>query len=258
MAIDTKTLSIIELGPENIEKEHIGCAIGTNGDAKLGSERKKAWMRQNFAEGYRFWRLNARGKALIEGTPGQHAWAPIIAENWFFIDCFWVSGQFKGQGVARRLLQTATSHARAQGMLGLCAITSQKKRGFLSDKGYYAHAGFAVADTAPPDFELMALAFDEKTTLPSFKKDVKNTAKMDGITIFYSHHCPHTEKYLALLKAKAAQLGVPFEGVLLSSRQAAQNAPCPFTTWAMFHNGSFVTNEIFSEGKLVKYLESVK
>lgn len=34
-----------------------------------------------------------------------------------------------------------------------------------------------------------------------------------------------------------------------------QNAPAPFTTYSFFHDGMFVTNEIFSASKFVKFLE---
>ena len=257
MGEEIKNIGIIEVTADNIEKEHIGCAIGNTGDAKLCSDAKKAWMRQNFEAGYHFWRLDARGKALIEATPAQHAWAPVQADNWLFIDCFWVSGQFKGHGVARRLLEKATTHAKAEGMHGLVAVASVKKRAFLSEQGFYAHLGFEKVDGAAPDFVLMALPFDKKAPLPRFIDNADKLPRQDGIFIWYSSHCPHAVKYVDILRKTAAEKGVPFTSVQLQSAQQAREVPCPFTTWVMFHDGKFVTNEIFSPGKLQKYLETI-
>ncbi|MGO0807128.1 YoaP domain-containing protein, partial [Clostridioides difficile] len=36
----------------------------------------------------------------------------------------------------------------------------------------------------------------------------------------------------------------------------AQNAPAPFTTYSLFFNGEFVTNEILSEKKIEKFLDT--
>ena len=35
----------------------------------------------------------------------------------------------------------------------------------------------------------------------------------------------------------------------------AQNSPSPFTTYSIFYKGSFVTNEILSEKKFIKFLD---
>jgi hypothetical protein len=47
---------------------------------------------------------NVRGKCFIEYIPAEKAWAPIKAAGYMYIDCLWVSGQFKGQGNSNLLL----------------------------------------------------------------------------------------------------------------------------------------------------------
>lgn len=249
--------AIIEINLKSIDAEHICCAIGTNGDALQASNSKKAWMREAFKDGYRFHRLDARGKALIETVPAEKAWCPINAEGWLFIGCFWVSGKFKGQGVAGRLLQQAVEMAKTEGKQGLAALSSSKKQPFLSDPGFFKHKGFQVAHTAPPYFELLALPLQDGAAMPTFKQTVLEPPALgEGLTLYYSHQCPHTFKYVQLLAQVAQKAGVPFTPVLLQTAKQAQTAPSPFTIWALFDNGKFVTNEIFSPAKFEKYLSA--
>ena len=79
---------------ENIDQEHICCAISNNKDIQVSS--KKDWMMQCFDDGLVFLKSTERGKCFIEYIPAENAWVPILAENYMYIDCFWVSGSFKG------------------------------------------------------------------------------------------------------------------------------------------------------------------
>lgn len=251
----SEQLGFIELTADNLEHEHIGCAKAAGAEGKRCSAAKKAWMRAAFPAGYRFVRLDGPGKVFIETMPAESAWSSICAEGWLFIDCFWVSGQFKGKGYGARLLAEAERQAREAGKKGLVAVTADKKRPFLSDPGFYAHHGFTVADTAPPFYRLVALPFSPAAAPPTFAESVKAPkVAAAGTAVYYTDHCPYTEKYMGLLKAVAEKRGAAFTAVKLESAAAAQNAPNPFTTWAMFQDGAFVTNEIFSPAKFEKYL----
>jgi len=42
----------------------------------------------------------------------------------------------------------------------------------------------------------------------------------------------------------------------ITSLKEAQNAPSPFTTYSLFINGKFETNEILPEKKFLKILEA--
>ena len=65
---------------ENIEKEHICCAISNNNDIQVAS--KKAWLREQFQEGLVFLKSAERGKCFIEYIPAESAWNPIDAEGY--------------------------------------------------------------------------------------------------------------------------------------------------------------------------------
>lgn len=44
-----------------------------------------------------------------------------------YIYYLWVAGSYKGQGIARDLLEYAIQDAKNRGMSGVCTLTSKKK-----------------------------------------------------------------------------------------------------------------------------------
>jgi len=94
-------MKIIKLSKENIDNEHICCAIS---DKKCldGYNAKKQWLKEQFKKGYIFKKLDVRGKVFIEYVPVEESWLPIDGKNYMLINCFWVSGQFKGKGYGNR------------------------------------------------------------------------------------------------------------------------------------------------------------
>ena len=55
----------INLTLENIDKEHICCAIG-DPKHQNGVDKKKEWIKNKLKDGHIFRKLNARGKVFIE------------------------------------------------------------------------------------------------------------------------------------------------------------------------------------------------
>ena len=246
-------MNIITVTKDNLEQEHICCAISSNKDIQVSS--KKAWLAERFADGLVFKKGDVRGKCFIEYIPAEKAWCPIEAEGYMFVNCFWVSGQFKGQGNANLLLDACIQDSRDKGKKGLCIVSSKKKMPYLSDPAYLKYKGFAVADTAEPYYELMYLPFDANAPKPSFKAHVK-TPKIEaqGFVLYYAHQCPFTAKYVPLIEGIAKEKSVPFLAIRLETTAEAQNAPAPFTSYGLFYNGTFITNEILSGNKFEKLL----
>ncbi len=248
-------MELIDITPDNIDREHICCAISDKkGETCVSS--KKMWMTERFKDGLVFKRLDARGKVFIEYIPAEKAWYPIDAEGYMHIDCLWVSGQFQKQGWANRLLEACVADAKAKGRLGLTAISSPKKMTFLSDPNYLKHKGFAIADSAAPYFDLLYLPFEKSALVPQFKECAKQ-GKIDekGMVLYYTNQCPHTDKYAPLIQGIAEQRGTAITLHKIETAEQAQNAPSPFTTYSFFYNGDFVTNEIFGEKKFSKFLD---
>ena len=83
-------MEYIRVTEENVDKEHICCAIANDKDVQVVS--KKAWLKERFQEGLVFLKGDIRGKCFIEYIPAENAWVPIKADNYMHINCFWVSG----------------------------------------------------------------------------------------------------------------------------------------------------------------------
>ena len=77
------------------------------------------------------------------------------------------------------------------------------------------------------------------------------------MVLYYTNQCPHTDKYAPLIAEIARTKGQSIALIKIESKEQAQNAPAPFTTYSFFYNGRFVTNEIFSENKFAKFLEEI-
>ena len=249
-------MNIITLTEENLEREHICCAISNNNDCQVSS--KKAWLRERISEGLVFKKCDVRGKCFIEYIPAEKAWAPVDADGWMYIDCLWVSGQFKGHGYSSLLLDECISDSKAKGRKGLVILSSKKKCGFLADSEFLLHKGFEKADSAPPYFELYCLKFDRNAASPSFKACVKTpSSPAEGLALYYTSQCPFTAKYVPVVEACARERGVPLRTIHIETAEQAQSSPSPFTTYSLYKDGSFITHEILSDKKFLKILDEL-
>ncbi len=247
-------MEYVKITLDNLEKEHVCCAISNNKDAQVAS--KKAWLAERLKEGLVFLKSIERGKCFIEYIPAENAWCPIEAEGYMHINCFWVSGSFKGHGYANDLLSACIADAKAQGKLGIIVISSPKKMPFLSDPKYLAYKGFKVADTAAPNFTLLYLPFSENASVPKFKTIAKQPQiDKQGFVVYYTHGCPFTAKYVPLVEQAAKDKAIKFESILIDSKEKAQNAPMAWTNYAVFYNGKYVSNEILNEKKFFELVE---
>ncbi|MDE6373159.1 MAG: GNAT family N-acetyltransferase [Clostridia bacterium] len=250
-------MEYIKLTLDNLEKEHICCAISNNKDPQVAS--KKSWLAERIKEGLVFLKSAERGKCFIEYIPAENAWVPIIADGYMHIYCFWVSGSFKGHGYANDLLAACIKDAKAQGKRGVTVISSQKKTPFLSDPKYLAYKGFKVADTAEPGFTLLYLPFDEAAPVPKFKENARQPRiNKSGYVLYHTYGCPYAAKYAPIIENLAKANGVEFERIHIDSKEKAQNAPMVWTNYALFYNGEYITNEILSEKKFLGLIESNK
>lgn len=253
-------MEFIRVTKENIDNEHICCAISNDKDPQVIS--KKAWLGQRLDEGMQFVKADARGKCFIQYIPAENAWVPINAAGYMYVDCFWVSGQLKGNGYSDELLDICIQDAKSKGMKGLVILSSGKKMPFLSDPKYLKYKGFVLADKADPYFELLYLPFDKPASvpvsIPAFRENVKNPQIQDkGYVLYYSAGCPFTAKYVPLIEKIAREKGLEFKSVEFVSTEQAQAAPSPFTIYSLFYNGKFITNEILSDKKFEKIIEQI-
>jgi len=236
----------ITLNKENIDREHICCAIS---DKKCSEsyEAKKAWLKREFDNGYVFRRLNERAKVFIEYVPAEKAWIPVVAPNYLMINCFWVSGQYKGKGYAKALLQTAIDDALEQGKDGLVTVAGTGKFHFMSDPKWFLKQGFETVEKLPYGFSLLVMKLNPKAKNPSFSPSVQTgeCAEKNGLVAYYSNRCPFAEYTVnAELTKTAENRKLPLKIIKLETLEQAQSSPTPATIFSLFFNGKFVTTDI--------------
>jgi GNAT superfamily N-acetyltransferase len=239
-------MNFIILTKKNIDKEHICCAFSDKKCAK-SYEAKKTWLKKELDNGYVFRRLDERAKVFIEYVPAEKAWIPVVAPNYLMLNCFWVSGQYKGKGYAKALLQSAIDDAKAQGKDGLVTVVGTNKFHFMSDPKWLLRQGFKTVETLSYGFSLLTLKFNPQAANPTFGKSVKNGECPDknGLVVYYSNRCPFTEYHVHTeLTATAAKRNLPLKIIKLESMEDAQTAPTPATIFSLFYNGKFVTTDI--------------
>jgi len=250
-------MEYISVTKENIETEHICCAISNNKDVQVLS--KKQWLCDRFDDGLVFFKSTQRSKCFIEYIPAENAWNPIEAKDFMFIDCLWVSGSLKGHGHSSNLLNSCIKDSKAKGKKGLCILSSAKKKPFLADPKYLKHKGFSVCDEADNGIELWYLPFDTNTEKPKFKACAKHPhIDETGYVLYYTYQCPFNAKYVPIIDQVAKEQGVPFKAIHLNTKAAAQSAPTPITNYALFYNGTYLTNEQMNEKRFLKLLGDMK
>ena len=248
-------MECISVTKENLEQEHICCAISNNKDVQVAS--KKAWLADRFDDGLVFLKSTERGKCYIEYIPAENAWIPIHADNYMYIDCLWVSGSFKGHGYSSELLDRCIRDSKEKGKLGLCILSSAKKKPYLADPKFLQYKGFTVCDENEHGIQIWHLPFGEPAGQPTFKECARHPhVDQTGYVLYYTSQCPFNGKYVPLIEKAAGENGVPFHTIHLSTKEAAQNAPTPITTYALFYNGEYLTNEILSDKKFLKMIEA--
>ena len=246
-------MEYIQVTKENIEKEHICCAISNNKDVQVIS--KKAWLTERFEEGLVFLKSVERGKCFIEYLPAENAWNPIEAEGYMYIDCLWVAGSFKGNGYSTDLLNACIEDSKKKGKKGLCILAAAKKKPFLADPKFLKYKGFRVCDEAENGIQLWCLPFDEDAALPKLKECAKKPhIDESGYVLYYTNQCPFNAKYVPVLEALAKEQNVEFKAIHIESKEMAQSAPTPITTYALFCDGEYLTNEQMNDKKFLKLL----
>ncbi|MEZ5912938.1 MAG: YoaP domain-containing protein [Paracoccaceae bacterium] len=241
-------ITTLTLTPQTLPDAHICCAIA---DRKCdgGTAAKKAWLAERFTHGYRFRRLDVRGKVFIEYGPAEEAWQPIDAPGWMALGCFWVSGRFKRSGHAKALLADVGDAAQADGMAGIVAVAGRRKMAFLSDGAWLRRQGFEEVDALDTGFVLLARPCPGGTVAPrprfarSCREAVRTMPK--GVVAYYSDRCPFAQYHVTTsLRDSCARRGLDLTIRHLDSAEAARAAPSPATVFSLFVDGRFATSDL--------------
>lgn len=250
-------MEMVQLTQNNLADEHICCAISDR-KCQSGVAMKKMMIGNKIPAGYVFKKREGRGKVFAEYCPIEISLLPVHAPGFTALNCFWVSGQYKGQGYAHTLMQQCLNDSRHTE--GIVVITANKKKPYLTDKTFFQHYGFVTCDSAPPYFELLVYKHNLQAADPYFFADAKrnNIANSPGIVVYYSNQCPFTDYYTNSVFAPLAKAhNIAFRAVNIADRSDTEQLPCAFNIYSVFLNGQFVTHEILNEKKINQLLSSI-
>jgi thiol-disulfide isomerase/thioredoxin len=246
-------MEYIRVTQDNLEREHICCAISSDKDIQVRS--KKAWLLERFDDGLVFLKSVARGKCFIEYIPAENAWNPIEADGYMYIDCLWVSGSLKGHGYADDLLASCINDSKEKSKRGLCILSSARKKPFLADPKFLAYKGFSLCDEADNGIQLWHLPFDFDTGKPKIKDCAKHPhVNEKGYVLYYTSQCPFNAKYVPVIEQIANEHGIAFKAIHILDKDTARSAPTPVTTYALFYDGEYLTNEQMNDKKFLKLI----
>lgn len=82
-------MEYIQVTKDNLENEHICCAISNNKDAQVSS--KKTWLSERFDDGLVFLKSVERGKCFIEYIPAKRLGIPLRQK----ITCILIVSEFR-------------------------------------------------------------------------------------------------------------------------------------------------------------------
>ena len=244
--------SLLLCGPDALSQQIIGISVPFQRAGDPQAVNIKIPVRLN-RDPRVFCRSTERGKCFIEYIPAECAWNPIEAPGYMYINCLWVSGSFKGHGYSSDLLSECIEDSKEKGKKGLCILAAARKKPFLADSKFLKYKGFKACDEADNGIQLWYLPFEEKTEPPVFKECAKHHhINESGYVLYYTNQCPFNAKYVPILEETAQKNGIPLKAVKIENRKDAQNVPTPITTYALFCDGEYVTNEQMNDKKFLK------
>lgn len=249
---------IIDLTPDTIAD--YGVCGYKDVEKHLELRRKIAWFKEYYPKGLRIKALVSKSggyQGMLEYIPGEYAHRPVDAAGYLFIHCIFVGfkGEFKGKGHASAMLDVVIAEAKAQGKVGVAVVT--RKGSFMAKKDIFVKKGFHVADIAKPDFELLALKFDETVKNPKFKV-APITGYEHGLTIIRSPQCPYSVKNVDAIMQTARDMGMEPKLLDFTDAESAQKSPCAFGTFCIIQDGKILSHHPISNGRFENIVKKGK
>ncbi|MBD3197102.1 MAG: hypothetical protein GF317_18755 [Candidatus Lokiarchaeota archaeon] len=238
---------IIEVNEENLDKYGLFCRKSYMREE--GNKQKVDWLKNQIKAGLRYHQLlvHERGKlnsrGFIEYIPGEFTWRGISAKGWMSIICLWVTGKAKEQGHGSGLLNKAIEDAHEKNMYGVVAMAADKQ-GWLPSPDIYEKNGFERVDEYEPYFSLYVKRFDKDAPNPKFNQNFNENLKEygEGITILYTHQCPHIKNMIDEIKEFADKNNLLLSLKLLESAEDVQKyAVHPYGVFSVILNEKLIT-----------------
>lgn len=245
--------NFINITSENIATEHLCCIIRSK-KPHPGVEAKRKWLCERLPDGHVFRKLDAKGCAFIEYAQLEKAWVPVEGENYDYIYCLWVTGEFKGTGTGKLLLESCIADAKEKGKSGICMLGAKKQKAWLSDQAFAKKFGFETVDETDSGYELLALSFDGSK--PHFCENAKKeTIDSEALTVYYDFQCPFVLQRIEMLRTFCEEKGIAASFIEVDSLEKAKSLPCVFNNFAVFYKGKFETVNLIDTAYVERLLK---
>lgn len=255
---ENSQVEIMDLTPENIADYGV-CGYK---DMKKHRElrRKVDWFKAYYPKGLRIKIIKSTtggSLGMLEYIPGKYAHRPVDAENYMFIHCIFMGfkNEFKRQGHASLLIDECIKEARTMNMQGVAVVT--RKGPFMAGNDIFLKKGFQTVDQFKPDFELLALKFNQKAADPKFKvMSAENYAR--GLTVIRSAQCPYSVKNVDAIMETANKMNIKANLIELEDSESAQQTPCAFGAFCIILNGEVISHHPISNTRFENIMKSKK
>ena len=77
-----------------------------------------------------------------------------------------------------------------------------------------------------------------------------------AVGYLYTNEASYSMDTLQVTRFSALENNIPFKAIHIQTKEQAQAVPSPCTSYAMFYNGEFLTNEQFNDKKFLKMVQS--
>lgn len=251
----THQITIIDVTPENVAEVGIFC---NKNKKSPGFKAKVDWYKTGFSQGLRMKiAVDNSGKQLgyIEYMPAEIAWRPLVAPNYFFIQCIVIfSNEIKNNGIGSLLVLQCELDAKAHNKSGICTMSSNGP--WVAKNTLFEKNNFILIDTLER-FNLMVKPFDNNTPAPKLIDWTKQHSKYKGWNIVYADQCPWHEKSVTDLSHSAKENGIILKVIKLETAQEAQNAPSGFATFNLICDGKLLADHYISKTRFENILKQM-
>lgn len=243
----------VNLTEENLDGEHLCCIIRTK-KRHEGVEAKRAWLADRLREGHVFRKLDAKATVFIEYAPLETAWVPVVGDNYLYVYCLWVLGDYRRKGYGEALMGYCVADAQARGRSGICMLGAKKQKAWFSDQSFARKFGFEAVDATDDGYELLALSFDGTT--PEFAPNARR-GKIENpeLTVYYDMQCPYICHSIKMIGQYCRERAIPVSLIRVDTLQKAKALPCVFNNYAVFYKGEFQTVNLLDAAALGRILD---
>lgn len=149
----------------------------------------------------------------------------------------------RNKGFASILIEDAEKEAKANGMDGICVMTSNGS--WLADKTLFEKNGFTKIDTKDR-FELLSKTWGKNSETPKFYNWTSQQKKYQGWHILYADQCPWNEKSVEAILNIAMDFGIDLKVSKINTVEEAKNAPSGFGVFNLLRDGRLLEDHYIS------------